>query len=148
MQLPRFAGTCHFTMPVVLLLALLAPSLVCAESRPTKASSAEPCVSEEDEGPALTDEQRLRALAILFTTMTWSGEYPPPNFHPPYVVKPPHRTGHWKQPHHGTVGGSPIPSSTSPEPASLGTGLLGSGMACLFAWLRKRRRARRLALDS
>jgi hypothetical protein len=147
MQLPRFAGIPHVIMPATLLFALLIPGLAQGEPNPSKSPAGESCASEDENGPTLTDEQRLRALAILFTTMTYSGEHPPPDFHPPYVVKPPHRPAHWKQPHHGTAGGSPTPASTSPEPASLTTGLLGSGMACLCGWLRKRR-ARRRALAS
>ena len=105
MQLPRFAGIPHFIMPATLLFALFAPGLAPAEHIPTRTPAGKSCDSQDENGPTLTDEQRLRALAILFTTMTYSGEHPPPDYHPPYVVKPPHRPAHWKQPHHGTAGG-------------------------------------------
>jgi hypothetical protein len=147
MQAPRFTGCqLHVTL-AALLLGLLVPALAHAEPGRQEQPPEENCSSPREAGNDLTDEQRLRVLAILFSTMTWSGEFPPPDHPPPLVTRPPHRPPHWKPPHHVGVPGTPTPTGFSPEPASFASGLFGSTMACLYAWLRKRR-ARRVAMAS
>ncbi len=95
---------------------------------------------EEDEEASrpLTEAERLRTLMFLATIMLRSGETPPPDYPPDMVVKPPRRPPHDR--HGEGAGGHPRPTSISPEPATMFSGLLGSGMAWLYAWSRKRRR--------
>ncbi len=146
MHSSRFAGTWLFLTLAALLLVLLVNIPARAESEIRKDSVEESRDTQDEATPQLTEEQRLRALAILFSTMTWSGEFPPPDHPPPMVVQPPFRSARWKPPHHTYSGGTPHTSSL-PEPASVTTAVLGSGMACLFGWLRKRR-SRRVAIAS
>jgi hypothetical protein len=79
-------------------------------------------------------------LAAAPADASWSG-YPPPDHPPPLVPKAPPRSSRSRQPHHGSPGGTPHTSST-PEPASMTTGLLGTGLACVYTWWRKRRAGR------
>ncbi len=142
MHVPRLAGAWPLVALAALLLAFLLTTSTRAESGKPQTQAAQTDNSEDDAPAQLTEEQRLRALAILFSTMTWSGEFPPPNHPPPLVVKPPVRSARWKPPHHINAGGSPHTQSYSPEPASMTTALLGSGIACLVGLLRKRRSGR------
>jgi hypothetical protein len=147
MHSQRFAGPCPFFTLAALLLALLVTTPARAEIGTRQDQTEESRDTQEEATAQLTDEQRLRALAILFSTMTWSGQFPPPDHPPPMVVKPPFRSSRWKPPHHTNSGGTPHTSGFSPEPATMTTAVLGSGLACLFSWLRKRR-SRRVAIVS
>jgi hypothetical protein len=142
MQAPRFVNSRWLVPFAVLVFSLLAAGQARAQPESQEDSAEHSNITQDEAGKALTDEQSRRALAILYTTMIWSGEHPPPDHPPPLVGQPPHRSPRWKPPHHGNTGGTPTTTSLSPEPASLATGLMGSGIACVYAWLRKRRKRR------
>jgi hypothetical protein len=97
--------------------------------------------------PALVVEA-LRRVQVMVTTMGlappfyWPKprprRYPPPHVHIPIVVKTPIIPQDTIKP----AGGGGPPPNGAPEPASLVSGLVGSGIA-LAAWLRRRRRPTR-----
>jgi hypothetical protein len=93
--------------------------------------------------PAFAEKQYVILLTVVLLVValptaaraTWSGEFPPSNYTPPLIVKPPrHPIRHsitQQHPHHH-------PSHASPEPGSVVSALLGSGLAWVYAWRRKR----------
>jgi hypothetical protein len=148
MHISRFAGYRYFCPLAALLVGLLIAGSAHADPAPREVPSQEQNLAEEEAEKTPTDEQRRQALAILVSTMIYiPPTYPPPDHPPSMVPNAPHRGPRSRHPHHGGAGGTPTTTSTSPEPTSVTTGLLGSGMACVYAWLRKRR-ARRTQIES
>jgi hypothetical protein len=96
----------------------------------------------------LTEQERQRVLQVLAATiLTLSPyDYAPPDNPPPMANAPPDTIPEGNPaPAGGPSGGGP---NTSPEPATVLTGLLGSGLAGLFAYTRKRRQRRRMRRDA
>jgi hypothetical protein len=102
--------------------------------------------SDEEADRPLTEAERQRVLQVLAASIMlefaqWNS---PPDNQPSMV----------NSLQTSSAGGTPIPAggpsggpNTSPEPGSVITGLLGWGLAGLFAYARKRRLRRRLRLE-
>jgi hypothetical protein len=94
---------------------------------------------EEEEDKPLPEAERLRLLAMLGSIMLLSGdERPPPNSSPPLVVKSPDTVTIASVDSSDSPPGGP-PGLSTPEPASLATGLFGAAIAGAAAWLRRQR---------
>jgi hypothetical protein len=176
MHFPRFAGDRCLVCLAALLLVPAGPLIAHTRQEGTKASSnehlaptARPQPSDRpaliagrrsgieqdqkadetrpDAGLAGAPSFRLRGAYLLARLMKLNSpySYPPPNSPPPMANSPPGGL-----PPSGTPtpsGGPPGGPNTSPEPASVITGLLGSALAGLFAYARKRRLRRRMRLE-
>jgi hypothetical protein len=96
----------------------------------------------------LTEAERQRVLQVMAATimLDFVQFLAPPDTQPPMANAPPDSTPPGSGPP-GSGGPPPGGPDTSPEPASVITGLLGSGLAGLLAYARKRRQRRRLRLD-
>jgi len=146
MQAPRFACVGRLSPLAALLLVGSLPSLACAVPFPRHVLAHAPqqpnqqLSNEEDEDECRpgTEEERQRTLALLATIMLRFGENPPPDYPPSMIVKAPRKPNHHT--HREGGGGNPTTSSISPEPGSVVSGLLGSGMVWLYSWTRRRRR--------
>src|SRR5262245_23028999 len=101
---------------------------------PAKVPSPRDEMDQEIEATPCSPEDRQRALALLVASALLRSPYETT----PPVVQPPKVTPSDEQPGPGDDNPNPNPQ-TAPEPATLLTGTVGSGLA-LLAWWRNRRR--------
>jgi hypothetical protein len=125
------------------LIALSEPAPTSADSPPGKVSSPWDEMDQEIEATPISPEGRQRALEALAATILLRSPYE--TTPTPIVVRPPlpktsNEPPGGSSPPPGGGSNNPPPTTTqAPEPGTLLTGAVGSGLG-LLAWVRGRRR--------